>query len=135
MACNDKKSRSKCPITFALDRLGDKWSLLIVRDLLFREINTYGDFLDNGDGIATNILADRLKCMQEEGIINKSRDPDNGRRVIYSLTAKGLDLAPILFSMMRWSAKYDNKYGVSEEFIQKMEKDAAKVIALQRRSL
>jgi len=135
MSCAEIKTRSRCPITFALDRLGDKWSLLIVRDLLFRERKTYGDFLDDGDGIATNILADRLKCLQQEGIIQKSRDPDNGRRVIYALTDKGLDLAPVLIAMMRWSSKHDNKYGVSEEFIRTMEKDANEFITRQRSRL
>ena len=98
------------------------------RSTVPRKESTYGDFLDDGDGIATNILANRLKCLEQEGIIQKSRDPENGRRVIYSLTKKGLDLAPVLFAMMRWSGKYDHKYGVSEDFIQEMEKNAERFI-------
>ena len=63
MLCEGKKRRSKCPVTFALDRVGDKWSLLIVRDLMFRCKKTYGEFMNSGDGIATNVLADRLKFL------------------------------------------------------------------------
>ena len=69
MLCGGKKRRSKCPVTFALDRFGDKWSLLVVRDLMFRGRETYGEFLESGEGIATNVLADRLKCLETEGLI------------------------------------------------------------------
>jgi DNA-binding HxlR family transcriptional regulator len=110
-------------VTFALDRLGDKWSLLIVRDLMFRGRNTYGDFLNSGEGIATNVLADRLKCLEVEGIIEKSRDPDNRRRFLYKLTGKGYDLTPVLLEMMRWSAKHDTDTGAPKAFIQRLEND------------
>ena len=110
-------------MTFALDRMGDKWSLLIVRDLMFRGRKTYGDFLNSGEGIATNILADRLKCLEAEGIIKKSRDPDNRRRFLYKLTGKGHDLAPVLLEMMRWSARHDRDTGAPHAFIQRLEND------------
>jgi len=110
-------------VTFALDRLGDKWSLLVVRDLMFRGRNTYGDFLDSGEGIATNILADRLKCLEVEGIIEKTRDPDNRRRFLYKLTDKGYDLTPVLLEMMRWSVKHDSDTGTPAAFKRRLEND------------
>ncbi len=129
------KRRSLCPVTFALDVMGDKWSLLIVRDLMFREMRTYGEFLDNGDGIATNVLADRLKRLESEGILEKSRDPENRRRIIYRLTPKGLDLAPILLEMVRWSGKYDPDTGAPKEFLQQLEQDPDSVLAEIRAKL
>ena len=128
MHCDGKQDRSSCPVTFALDRLGDKWSLLIVRDLMFRGRNTYGDFLNSGEGIATNVLADRLKCLEAEGIIEKSRDPDNRRRFLYTLTDKGYDLTPVLLEMMRWSAKHDAHTGTPKDFIKRLENDMAGLI-------
>jgi DNA-binding HxlR family transcriptional regulator len=128
MHCDGKQGRSSCPVTFALDRLGDKWSLLIVRDLMFRGRNTYGDFLNSGEGIATNVLADRLKCLEAEGIIEKSRDPDNRRRFLYTLTDKGYDLTPVLLEMMRWSAKHDAETGAPKAFIKRLDNDMAGLI-------
>lgn len=128
MRCDGKQGRSSCPVTFALDRLGDKWSLLIVRDLMFRGRNTYGDFLNSGEGIATNVLADRLKCLEAEGIIEKSRDPDNRRRFLYKLTDKGYDLTPVLLEMMRWSAKHDAQTGTPRAFIKRLKNDMAGLI-------
>ena len=129
MLCAGKKRRSKCPVTFALDRIGDKWSLLIVRDLMFRGKETYGDFLNSGDGIATNVLADRLKCLETEGIIEKTRDLENRRRYLYRLTGKGLDLAPVLLEMIRWSARYDADTGTPKAFLERLENDMDGLIA------
>ena len=102
-----KKRRTGCPFAFALDTFGDRWSLLVVRDLMFRGRKTYGDFLEGDEGVATNILADRLKYLGAAGIIQKSRDPDNRRKYIYSLTGKGVDLVPLMLEILRWSGKYD----------------------------
>lgn len=121
--------RSFCPVSFALDNFGDKWSLLIIRDLMFRGKETYGEFLDSGDGIATNVLADRLKRLESEGILQKSRDLNNRRRVIYNLTDKGLDLAPILLEMIRWGGKYDPDTAAPKELLQRLEDDPDGVIA------
>ena len=135
MQCSGKKGRSSCPVTFALDRVGDKWSLLIVRDLMFRGKQTYGEFLSAGEGIATNVLADRLKSLESEGIIEKSRDPDNKRRVLYRLTEKGFDLTPVLLEMIRWSAKHDANTGTPKEFIRMLEKDRDGLIAKVREGM
>ncbi|VAW74299.1 Transcriptional regulator, HxlR family [hydrothermal vent metagenome] len=123
MVCDAKARRSKCPVTFALDQLGDKWSLLVVRDLMFHGKRTYGEFLESDEGIATNVLADRLKRLEAEGSIEKARDPDNKRRVLYSLTSKGFDLAPLLVEMVLWSAKHDVDTGVPKELIDWLQND------------
>lgn len=135
MICPDKKPRSTCPITFALDRIGDKWSLLVVRDLMFRGKRTYGEFIEAGEGIATNVLADRLKCLESEGIIEKTQDPDNKRRYLYSLTEKGFDMTPILLEMIRWSARYDAHTGTPQMFLDMLESDREGLIKKVREGL
>jgi len=107
---SDKKIReSGCPLAYGLDLFGDRWSLLIIREILFKNKMTYSDFAGIDEGIATNILAERLKRLETEGIIHKSRDPENGRRFIYELTDKGRDLAPVLIEIILWSGKYDHR--------------------------
>src|SRR6266851_9949927 len=96
--------RSACPLNATLEVLGDRWSLLIVRDLIFKGRTTYKDFLAGGEGIATNVLADRLRRLEAEGVIEKGRDAADGRRLVYRLTAKGLALAPVLVEMIVWGA-------------------------------
>jgi DNA-binding HxlR family transcriptional regulator len=104
-----KKPRSHCPINFSLESFGDKWSLLILRDILFRGKKTYGEFLKSEEGFSTNILAARLAHLESEGILEKRPHPEDARKDIYALTEKGLDLIPLLFEMMLWSAKHDVK--------------------------
>jgi DNA-binding HxlR family transcriptional regulator len=115
--------RSDCPISFALDLFGDKWTLLIIRDLLFKRKKYFGDFLESDEKIATNILTDRLIKLEEQGIISKRIDPENNARFIYSLTDKGIDLLPILIEIILWSAKYDEKTGAPESFLKRIRKD------------
>ncbi len=100
------KNRSECPISSTLDLFGDKWSLLIIRDLIFFNKNTYGDFLKSEEKIATNILASRLKGLEEYGIVEKLEHPDSKAKVLYTLTQKGIDLLPILLEIYFWSEKY-----------------------------
>jgi DNA-binding HxlR family transcriptional regulator len=99
--------RSGCPISIALELLGDPWSLLVVRDLLFKDKHTFGEFQQAGEGIASNILSDRLARLEAGGIVTRHPDPADARRVRYRLTAKGLDLAPALIELVLWSARYD----------------------------
>src|SRR5213080_450869 len=96
--------RSDCPLNATLPTAGDRWSLLIVRDLIFQGRTTYKDFLAGGEGIATNVLADRLRRLEAEGVIEKGRDAADARRLVYRLTAKGLALAPVLVEMIVWGA-------------------------------
>ena len=98
--------RSFCPISSALDLLGDKWSLLIVRDIALLGKNTFKEFLESDEKIATNILSDRLSRLEAQGIVSKSDHPHNKVVKVYRLTQKGLDLLPILFDVVLWSDKY-----------------------------
>jgi DNA-binding HxlR family transcriptional regulator len=95
--------RSPCPIASALDLLGDRWSLVVVRDLLFRDRHTYGELLDSPEGISTNILAERLRRLEEAGVIAKEVYQTRPRRYRYALTEKGEALRPVLMSMIRWA--------------------------------
>jgi DNA-binding HxlR family transcriptional regulator len=87
--------------------LGDAWSLLVVRDLMFKDKQTYNEFLQGDEGIASNILADRLRKLEAAGIVGKRADPSDGRRYIYRLSAKGIDLAPVLVELILWSARHE----------------------------
>jgi DNA-binding HxlR family transcriptional regulator len=100
------KKRSECPLSCSLDVFGDKWSLLIIRDLMFGNKCTYNDFLKSGEGIATNILASRLKGLEENGVIEKSAHPDSKAKILYKLTQKGIDLLPIIMEIYIWSDTY-----------------------------
>ena len=88
--------------------LGDRWSLLIIRDMMLRNYQTFKEFLECYEGIATNILADRLRRLVEYGIIEVNRDEADGRKVIYRLTRKGIDLAPVLTEMVLWAAAHED---------------------------
>lgn len=101
--------RSHCPVNYGLEIFGDKWSLLIVRDIVFSGKKTYGEFLRSGEGFATNILASRLASLEEQGILSKTPSFADKRKDFYSLTEKGLDLIPVLLSVVAWSAKHDPK--------------------------
>lgn len=106
----NKKSKrvlSGCPIDYALSVFGDRWSLLIIRDLAIKGSNTYADLLDGWEGISTNILAQRMKHLENTGIVNKKPNPDNWRSSLYELTPKGRDLAPLLSEVILWGGKYN----------------------------
>ena len=95
-----------CPISTTLDILGDKWTLLIIRDLMFKGKRTYGEFLQSEEKIATNILADRLLILEKNGIVEKRVFPENKVKNLYQLTPKGIDLMPILLEIIVWGDKY-----------------------------
>lgn len=132
MSAPNKKRLSGCPVTYALDCFGDRWSLLIIRDLLLRNFQTYGDFLEGGEGISTNILADRLKFLEAQGILTKKQDPENKRRKLYTLTEKGCDLAPIIFDMFLWSYEYDPKTKAQKEMIETIKNEREELLKLVR---
>jgi len=98
--------RSGCPLNFGLEIFGDKWTLLIIRDLMFFGKRYYNEFLSSAEGISTNILADRLALLEKESLIIKSRDEAHKQKVIYSLTEKGIDLLPIILEIGLWSDKH-----------------------------
>jgi len=103
----DEKPRSGCPINLALEVIGDRWSLLVLRDLLLNGKSRYQEFLSSREKISTNILADRLTRLEEKGVISKRDDPENGRQYLYAPTKRGLDLLPVLVELARWSCNYD----------------------------
>ena len=104
------KYRSNCPISSALDIIGDKWSLLIIRDMMFANKKTYGDFSKSSEGIATNILSSRLLMLEQLGIINKGKLEGNKKTNIYSLTQKGQELLPIILEIAQWSDNNLNEH-------------------------
>lgn len=103
----ERERRSHCPISLALEAIGDKWSLLILRDLIVRGKSRYQDLLNSEERIATNTLADRLLRLERQRLISKADDPDDKRRFRYIPTQKAVDLLPVIFEMARWTAKYD----------------------------
>jgi len=123
-----KEFRSECPISTALDIFGDKWSLLIIRDLMFKGKNTYGDFLASEEKIATNILADRLALLECAGIISKHKHPDSKAKVLYKPTTKGIDLVPVLIEIVLWSEKHENVHPYATEFAKAVKKDRNRFI-------
>lgn len=100
-----KGRRSDCPVNFAVETLGDKWSLVILRDIIFWGKHTYGDFLRSDEKIATNILATRLEYLDREGLIKKEPHPSDKRKDLFTVTDLGLELIPMLIEMIAWSAK------------------------------
>jgi DNA-binding HxlR family transcriptional regulator len=99
-------TRSTCPISTALELVGDRWTLLVVRDLMFAGKRHFREFLQSEEGIASNVLADRLGTLVENGIVSRADDPTHAQKAIYSLTDKGLDLLPVLIAMSTWTQKY-----------------------------
>jgi len=101
-----KKKKSDCPQYLALEVIGDKWTLLIIRDMIISGKRYFGEFLKSKEKIASNILTNRLQSLEKEGIIYKTKDTEHKQKIIYLLTEKGIDLFPILMENTRWSLKY-----------------------------
>jgi DNA-binding HxlR family transcriptional regulator len=119
-------------VSISLEIFGDRWSLLIIRDLMIRGFRTFKEFQESGEGIATNILADRLKRLEAAGIITAEADESDSRRVNYRLTEKGIDLAPVLLELLIWGARHE-RTGASCVVIAKLEKNREAVLAEVRR--
>lgn len=135
MTKSNQISRSSCPVSCALDILGDKWTLLVVRDLILRHKRYFGDFQNSPEKIATNILSDRLKKLEECHILSRRRDPANARKIIYMPTEKCLDLVPTIMELLRWGAKYAPESNAHESLVQRFEQDPAEFMAEIRHSL
>lgn len=101
-----KKFRSSCLIASALDLIGDKWSLLIIRDMLLHKKKTFKELVASDEGVATNLLSSRLKLLESLEVISKRKLPENKKENIYLLTEKGLDLTPIILELVVWSDKH-----------------------------
>ncbi len=126
--------RSHCPTNYAVEHFGDRWTLLVIRDLLFHQKRYFQDFLKGEEGISTNILATRLRKMEQDGLIARAND-DDGRRVQYSLTTKGADLVRIMVEINRWSAKHDPETDVPPSYSKRMKDDFEAVITDHLKSL
>ncbi|MGA3294445.1 MAG: helix-turn-helix domain-containing protein [Candidatus Acidiferrales bacterium] len=119
-------------MSVSLERFGDRWSLLIIRDLMVRGYRTFKEFEEAGEGIATNILADRLRKLESAGIISAEAEQKDRRRVSYRLTEKGIDLAPVLLELLIWGARHEETKAPCA-VIEKMAKNREQVLAETRR--
>jgi len=123
--------RSGCPLNASVEMLGDRWSLLIIRDMMLLGRRTFKEFLGSYERPASNILADRLRRLEAYGIIRAERDPSDGRKLIYLLTAKGMDLAPVLTEMVLWAGKHEETE--NRQLIRLMQKNKQKFLEQIRR--
>jgi DNA-binding HxlR family transcriptional regulator len=126
------KRRSGCPVSISLERFGDRWSLLVIRDLMVRGFRTFKEFQQSGEGIASNILADRLRRLEAGGIIAAEHEETDRRRLNYRLTEKGIDLAPVMLELLIWGARHE-QVGASCVFIMRVEKNREQILAEVRR--
>src|SRR5258707_2051537 len=127
MSGQKPKRRAECQLNASVEMLGDRWSLLIIRDMMLRGFRSYKEFMECYEGIATNILADRLRKLVSYGIISTKPDPSDGRKVIYLLTRKGIDLAPVLTEMVLWAAAHEDT--ANQALVRQMRADKKKFLA------
>jgi DNA-binding HxlR family transcriptional regulator len=127
---NKPKRRSGCPLNASVEMLGDRWSLLIIRDMMLLGVRSYTDFMNCYEGIASNILADRLRRLIACGIITTRPDASDKRKLIYSLTQKGIDLAPVLTEMVLWAAAHEDTD--NQALVRQMRADKKRFIAAVR---
>ena len=127
--------KSDCPVHFALEIFGDAWSLLIIRDLMFKARTTYTDFLRAEEGIATNVLADRLVRLEGDGIIEKDARGEGRGAGRYRLTAKGVELLPVMVDIIDWSARHDPKTAADRAFVRRVRRDRDGLLADLRAEL
>lgn len=129
---HSRRRRSGCPVSISLEEIGDRWSLLIIRDLMVRGYHTFKQFQESGEGIATNVLAGRLKRLRKAGVISIEADPLDGRKLNYRLTDKGIDLAPVVLELLIWGANHEET-GAPCEVIAHMAQNREQVLAEVRR--
>ena len=129
------KIRSHCPVNFALDHFGDKWSLLIIRDLMFNNKRHYNEFFDSEERISTSVLGDRLKMLVSLKFISKSSDNVKKTRIKYSLTKKGISLLPLMVEIVVWSDLIDKDTEAGSDFIIHATKDRENLISIIQEKL
>ncbi|MFT5311036.1 MAG: DNA-binding HxlR family transcriptional regulator [Bacteroidia bacterium] len=125
----EKKFRSTCIIASALDLIGDKWSLLIIRDMLLNKKKTFKEMAASDEGVATNLLSSRLKMLESFEVITKRKLPENKKENIYLLTPKGIDLAPLILEIVLWSDQYVRPYNTPMNAFEGQHLDKPVVIA------
>jgi DNA-binding HxlR family transcriptional regulator len=121
------RRRSGCPLSISLDLFGDRWSLLIIRDLMVRGLRTFSEFQHSGEKISTNILADRLRHLESAGIISAERAAEDARSIHYRLTPKGIALAPAMLELFIWAGHYEPT-GVPLSYIEQMEQNRQAIL-------
>jgi len=115
--------QSGCPVAFSLDNFGDKWSIVIIRDMILNGKKYYSEFLESPERIASNILAERLKRLEETSVITKNSDPENQKKYVYELTQKGIDLLPLVLEAVIWGSKYVPENTTPKEFLRRLTKE------------
>jgi DNA-binding HxlR family transcriptional regulator len=120
----DIKRRSDCPLNVSLEIFGDRWTLLIVRDIMLKGRARFGELLEGGEGIASNILTDRLARLEAHDLLERRRDSGDARRFTYRLTRRGIDLAPVLYEMILWAAQHEATAAPPDE-VEAMKRDRA----------
>ena len=132
MASTSKNESADCPISHALTIFGDRWTLLVLRDLMFQGRSRYRDLLEECEGIATNVLSDRLKRLETHGLLTKDRDSDDARQFLYRPTERAIDLVPMLVEIIVWGARHGS-IAIDQGFIDRFDTDRTEMIdTLQR---
>ena len=116
MSKSSRSEKSNCPISYSLDLFGDRWTLLVLRDLILWGKTRFAEFQNSDEKIASNILSDRLRRLEERGIVDIEKDPTDARQKIYTATEKGLSLTPVLLEIAAWGASHDPNTGAPEDF-------------------
>jgi DNA-binding HxlR family transcriptional regulator len=124
--------RSNCPISYALDFVGDKWTLIVLRDLIVVRKRHFREFLASDENIASNILAARLKLLEAAGMVTRRHDPEHGRQVIYEPTAKAMDLLPAILELVRWAATHDPKTAAPPAMVRRIAEHRDEVVREMR---
>lgn len=135
MPTNSRARRSPCPIAYALDLLGDRWTLLVLRDMALDGRRYFQEFVDSSEGIATNVLSDRLDRLESAGLVAKERDQNDRRRWLYRLTPRGVDTLPILLELVAWGGKHDPDTPVTKGFLEDIETRRDELLGKIRRTL
>ena len=130
-----ENARSTCPLSTALDLFGDRWTLLVIRDLALRGKHSFSEILESAEGVATNVLAERLARLEAGGIVTKTRNPDDGRRYSYGLTEKGKDLIPVLVEIIVWSAAHHEGTAAAPGFVEAAKRDRPALVEELRAAL
>lgn len=128
MAVRCENMRSQCPISLGLDVFGDRWSLLILRDVLFFQKRCYNEFLEAPEGISTNILAERLSRLEAKGFLSRQRSQKNRRKVFYTPTLKALGLLPVLIDIVLWGEEYEEASDAPKGFVRRMREEREALI-------
>ncbi len=135
MRTKSRKVRSECPIANALDLIGDRWTLLVLRDLIFYRRHEFGEILNGGEGIATNVLSDRLERLCGAGLVARFRHPTNGKKYLYRATETAVDLLPMMIELVIWGAQHLPAVRVPPERMAPLIKDRSNFIRRLRAAL